>query len=154
MTLALANPPSTGYMFGVDSYYDGPCASDYNPWKHADMLGAEIVSNMTLPDDIPAAYSRQLDVIFFRANLPEDVEYCAIAHELVHFEHKDDGKSQLQEARADRTAALRLIRPSRLSCELEEHGDIAEAARNMRVTEKVMRLYMRMVRNGTLPSRR
>jgi len=154
MTLALEYPPeTTGYMFGVDHFYDGPCASDYNPWEHAELLGAEIVSNMTLPDDMPAAYSHQLDVIFFRAGLPEDVEHTAITHELVHFEHKDDGKHASQEVRADRTTALRLIRPSRLAEELEEHGDIAEAARNMKVTEKIMRLYLRMARNGTLPSR-
>lgn len=140
-------------MFGVDNFYDGPCASDYNPWAHAEQLGAEIVSNMTLPNDMPAAYSPELDVIFFRAGLPEDVEYTAITHEIVHWEHKDDGKHQAQEDRADRIAAIRLIRPSRLSEELEEHGDIAEAARNMRVTEKIMRLYLRMASNGTLPSR-
>lgn len=140
-------------MFGVDNFYEGCRTIDYNPWVHAEMLGAELISNMTLPNDMPAAYSRELDVIFFRADLPEDVEYSAITHELVHYENKDDGKDPAQEDRADRIAAFRLIRPSRLAEELAEHGDIAEAARNMRVTEKLMRLYLRMDRNGTLPTR-
>ena len=152
MSLALANPPSLGVMYGVENFYEGCKTIDYNPWAHAEALGAQVVSNMTLPVETPAAYSCELDVIFFRADLPEDVEYSAITHELVHFENKDDGLSQSQEDRADRIAALRLIRPSRLADELSEHGDIAEAARNLRVTERLMSLYLRMARNGTLPN--
>jgi Zn-dependent peptidase ImmA (M78 family) len=106
---------------------------------------------MTLDDDTPASYSHQLGVIFFRADFPEDVERCAIAHEIVHFEYNDDGKSRHQEDRADRIATLRLIRPSRLARIMRETNDYAEAARELRVTEKTMRLYLRMARNGTLP---
>ena len=139
-------------MYGVIDFNDSPCTIDYDPWAHAEALGARIVSNMTLDRSTPAAYAPTLDVIFYRADLPADVEHCAITHELVHFEHKDDGTNQAQEERANRTTALRLVRPSRLEEELEIHGDIAEAARNMRVTESTMRLYLRMARNGALPN--
>lgn len=154
MLQALANAPnSTAYMYGVHDFYDGACAASYDPWVHADMLGARIVSNMTLPHDIVAAYSHEMHLIFFRAGLPEDVERCAIAHELVHFEHRDTGTTEFEETRADRISTMRLIRPSDME-EIGEHtGDLAEIARELRVTEKVMRLYARMARNGTLPRR-
>lgn len=149
MTLALPEPATM--MYGVGSFYDSPCAADYDPWEHADALGARIVSNMTLPQDVVAAYSHQMHMIFFRANLPEDVERCAIAHELVHFENRDKGKSPKEEARADRVSTLRLIRPCRLEASCHDTHDLAECARELRVTEKVMRLYARMARNGNLP---
>lgn len=153
MPQALANSPNTGYTYGVDSFYDGPCARSYDPWEHADQLGVPVISNMTLPDEVVAAYSRQMNVIFFRAGLPEDVERCAIAHEIVHFENHDEGHSKYQEDRADRTSTLRLIRPSDFDDGGEDVKDLAEIARELRVTEKVMRLYASMARNGTLPRR-
>lgn len=152
MLQALANAPNTtAYMFGVDHFYDGPCAMDYDPYVHAQMIGAELVSNMTLPADMPAAYSHQMDLIFFRGDQLEDEERCNITHEIVHFEHKDDGESTFQEDRAERITALRLIRPSKLSLIMADTDDFSYAAREMCVTEKVMRCYLRMARNGTLP---
>lgn len=152
MLQALANSPNTtAYMFGVDHFYDSPCAMDYDPYVHAQMIGASLVSNMTLPRDMPAAYSHEMDLIFFRGDQLDDEERCNITHEIVHFEHKDDGNARFQEDRAERTTALRLIRPSRLSEIMAYTDDHAEAARELRVTEKVMRCYLRMARNGTLP---
>lgn len=156
MISALANPPdssTTGYMYGVDSFYDGPCSSRYDAWQHAERLGAEIVSNITLPREVVAAYSHQLHLIFFQPGLPEDVERCAIAHELVHFEYMDKGKSKMEEDRADRISTLRLIRPSDVYDAALDTDDLAEIAQELGVTEKVMRLYARMARNGTLPRR-
>lgn len=138
-------------MFGVDSFYDGPCARDYDPYIHAEQLGAKLVSNMSLPYDMPAAYSHEFDVIFFRADLLDDEERCAIAHELVHFEHKDVGTTRDQEDRAERITALRMIRPSRLSEALEFSEDYEEAARELRVTQKTMLTYLSLARSGTLP---
>lgn len=156
MLSALTIPPedaSPGYMYGVDSFYDGPCSGGYDPWLHAELLNAEIVSNITLPRDVVAAYSHQLHLIFFQPGLPEDVERCAIAHELVHFEYRDKGKSKAEEDRADRISTLRLIRPSDIYDAALETDDLAEIALDLKVTEKVMRLYARMARNGTLPGR-
>lgn len=142
-----------GRMYGLNGFRDKPELPDYCPWEHAEILGATIVSNRTLPDHTPAAYSNELRMIFYRADLPEDVERCAIAHELVHWEYRDRGKSPREEARADRLSTLRLIRPSLLAELPLEHNDLAGLARELDVTENTMRRYANMARNGTLPWR-
>ena len=152
MLQTLTAEATTGYMYGIDSFYDGQCASDYDPYVHAELLGAKLVSNMSLPHDRPAAYSHELNVIFFRADLLEDEERCAIAHELVHFEYKDVGTTRLQEDRAERISTLRMIRPSRLSEALEYSNDYEEAAREIRVTEKMMLTYLDLASRGLLPN--
>lgn len=151
MLIALANPPTLA-MYGVGGFFDTANYTDYDPWEHAEAVNARIVSNMTLPDGIYAAYSSEMHVIFFRAGLPDDVERCAIAHELVHFEHRDKGgHCGRAEARAERVSALRLIRPSRIAASGIDHCDLSALARELNVTENTMRLYARMARNGTLP---
>lgn len=138
-------------MYGVSGFQDSPYVVDYDPWEHAEMLEAPIVSNMTLPRDIAAAYSHQMHTIFFQPGLPEDVERCAIAHELVHFEHRDRGKTPREEARADRISTWRLVRPSRIKELHLDHNDLPGIARGLTVTEDMMRLYARMNRNGMRP---
>jgi hypothetical protein len=138
-------------MFGVDSVDDAPDVRDYDPWEHADMLGATIVANPTLPAPLVAAYSDRRRVIFIRPNMPQAVERCAVAHELVHWEHRDVGTSPRQEQRADRISTLRLIRPRRLEEAASATSDIGVIALDLQVTEKVMRLYARMARDGILP---
>lgn len=147
MLIALATPPDTD-MYGVCGFHDAAHLADYDPWEHAELLEAPIVSNMTLPRDIVAAYSHQMHTIFFQPGLPEDVERCAIAHELVHFENRDRGKSAREEARANRISTMRLVRPSRIAELHLDHGDLRGIARGLTVTEDVMRLYARMTRNG------
>lgn len=138
-------------MFGVGSFYDGACWRDYDPWVHAEMLNAPVVANATLPGQMVAAYSRRRGLIFVRPNLPYSVERCAIAHELVHWEYQDVGTTNSQEDRANRISTLRLIRPSLLEMAAATTTDIGMMAIELQVTEKVMRLYARMARNGTLP---
>lgn len=140
---------STAYMFGVSHFVDGPCARDYDPWEHAEVLDLPVVFRDDLPDaEMVACYSHEHGAIFVRPNLHTAVERCAIAHEIVHFEHGDIGTNDLQEERADRIAARRLIRPWRLE-ELAE-ADPAVVALELNVTEKIMRTYMRMVRQGRI----
>ena len=115
------------------------------------MLGARIVANPTLPDPMVAAYSHRRHVIFVRPNVPHAVERCAVAHEIVHWEHRDRGTTVRQEDRADRISTLRLIRPRRLEEAAEMTSDLGMMALDLQVTEKVMRLYARMARNGVLP---
>lgn len=140
---------STGYMFGVRGFTDGVCAYDYDPWEHAEMLDLPIVFRDDLPDPAAVAcFSSEHQAIFVRSNLHSATERCALAHEIVHFEHNDVGTNDLQEERADRIAAQRLIRPRRLE---EMDGlteDPAVVALELNVTEKIMRTYMRLVRNG------
>ncbi|WP_217181415.1 hypothetical protein [Streptomyces sp. AC495_CC817] len=142
---------STAYMYGVMDFQDGPCAFDYDPWVHAEILDLPIVFRDDLPDrNMVACYSPSHEAVFVRPNLHGAVERCAIAHEIVHFEHGDIGINDLQEERADRIAARRLLRPSRL----DEFADITEdpavVALELGVTEKIMRVYMRMVRQGRI----
>lgn len=138
-------------MYGVDGYVDGPCVSDYDPWAHADMLDLPIVFRDDLPDpNAVACYSAEHQAVFVRTNLHTAVERCALAHEIVHFEHNDVGTDDLQEERADRIAAQRLIRISRLD---QFHGiteDAAVVALELNVTEKIMRTWMRLYRTGRL----
>lgn len=139
----------TGYMYGVGHFVDGACARDYDPWEHAEMLDLPIVFRDDLPEpDMVAGYSHGHQAVFVRTGLHSAVERCAIAHEIVHFEHGDIGTDDLQEERADRIAARRLIRPLRL----EELGetDPAVVALELNVTEKIMRVYMRMIRQGRI----
>lgn len=153
MRIATTHPSSTSYMFGISDFYDSPCASDYDPWEHAEQLGARIVANATLPGPMVAAYSHRRHLIFVRPNMQHAVERCAIAHELVHWERRDVGTTNSQEDRANRISTLRLIRPSRLEQAASMTSDIGMMALELDVTEKVMRLYARMARNGTLPQR-
>lgn len=145
----LTSGGSTAYMFGVGHFQDGPCARDYDPWEHAEILDLPVVFRDDLPDpDMVACYSEEHGAVFVRTNLHSAVERCAIAHEIVHFEYGDVGTNDLQEERADRIAARRLIRPWRLE-ELAE-TDPAAVALELNVTEKTMRTYMRMVRQGRI----
>ena len=144
-TIDARHPGSTMYMFGVHGFADGPCAVDYDPWVHAEDLGVPIVMNDTLPTPrMVACYSARRGAIFVRPNLHSAVERCAIAHELVHFEHNDIGTTRRQEDRADRIAAQRLIRPMRLEEIGDDTGDHARMALELNVTERIMRAYLRL----------
>ncbi|CAN7514349.1 ImmA/IrrE family metallo-endopeptidase [Microbacterium maritypicum] len=143
--------PSTAYMFGIRGFEDGPCAYDYDPWVHAEVLDLPIVFRDDLPDaSMIACYSEEHEAIFVRPSLHADVERCAIAHEIVHFEHGDVGTDDLQEERADRIAARRLIRPRRIEELSGFTEDPAAIALELHVTEKIMRVYMRMIRQGRI----
>jgi hypothetical protein len=134
---------SSNYMYGVRSLVDGPCAMDYDPWVHAEDLGIPVVMNDTMPrPQMVACFSSRRNAIFVRPNLHHAVERCAIAHEIVHFEYNDIGTTRRQEDRADRIAAQRLVRPSRL----EEIGALSDdpgrLALELDVTERIMSVYM------------
>lgn len=138
-----------GFMFGVGGFQDGPCVYDYDPWEHAEILDVPIVFRDDLPsDEMMAAFSVEHQAIFVRSNLHAAVERCSLTHELVHFEYNDVGTTDFQELRADRIAARRLVRPSRLERLYGTTEDPAVVALELNVTEKVMRTYMRMKRNG------
>jgi Zn-dependent peptidase ImmA (M78 family) len=145
------SPRGFGYMYGVGGFTDGPCAYDYDPWEHADMLDLPVVFRDDLPDsDAVACYSAEHQAIFVRTNLHTATERCALAHEIVHFEHGDVGTDDMQEERADRIAAQRLIRPSRLDDFYGITEDAAVVALELNVTEKIMRTWMRLHRSGRI----
>ncbi|KRB36395.1 hypothetical protein [Microbacterium sp. Root180] len=141
-------------MYGVSQFEDGPSVRDYDPWEHAAMLGLPIVFRHDLPDAaMVACYSEEHGAVFVRPDLHGAVERCAIAHEIVHFEHGDVGSSPAQEERADRIAARRLIRPRRLDELAGVTEDPAVVALELHVTEKVMRTHLRMLRHATVERR-
>lgn len=138
-------------MYGVSGFDDGPDVRDYDPWEHAAMHSIPIVFRDDLPDtEMVACYSHRHRAIFMRPGLHGAVERCAVAHEIVHFEHADEGADDLQEDRADRVAARRLIRPRRLRELAGVTEDPAVVALELDVTENVMRTYLRMLRQGRL----
>ena len=141
----------TGYMYGITDFYDGPCAIDYDPWVHAEILDLPIVFRDALPDPrMVAAYSHAHRAIFVRTGLHSAVERCGITHEIVHYEHGDVGTTDFQEDRANRIAARRLIRRRRLEELSETTDDPAAIALELNVTERIMRTYMRMLRQGRI----
>ena len=148
----LANPPTIRTtMYGVGEFIDSPEFNDYSPWEHANLLNARVIPNMTLPPNMPFAYSPELHVIFHRQGLAPDVEWCGLTHELVHYERRDRGKSRREETRADRIAAMRLVRPSRVALSGIDQGDLPALAREFNVTENIMRVAARLARNGAMP---
>lgn len=136
-------PGSTGYMFGVTRFDDGPCAVDYDPWAHAELLGLPLITRADLPDDrMVACYSSERKAVFVRPGLSLAVERCAIAHEIVHHEYADIGTTRAQEDRADRIAARRLVRPSRMLEASQTADDPGRIALELNVTERIMRTFM------------
>ena len=141
------DPGSTAYMYGIRGWHDSPCASDYDPHAHADALGLPVIYRDLPEDDMVAAYSAEHEAIFVRPNLLRSVERCAIAHEIVHYEHQDIGNTRDQEDRADRIAARRLIRPWRLDT-LHGASGPAAAALELGVTERIMTAYIHAIERG------
>ncbi len=135
-------------MYGVGGFADAPAARDYDPWEHAARLGIPIVFRDDLPPGMVACYSREHEAIFVRTRLHGAVERCAIAHEIVHFEHGDVGSEEASEIRADRIAARRLLRPRRLAELAGVTDDPAVVALELCVTERIMRAHLRDVRRG------
>ncbi|MGO2112744.1 MAG: hypothetical protein ACTH31_14150 [Pseudoclavibacter sp.] len=134
--------PSTTFRYGIDHFYDGPCGVDYDPHEHAVILDLPVVTNDRLPDDVVAAYSHRHRAVFLCPGLPDAVERCALAHEIVHAEHGDVGCNKLQERRADRIAARRLIRTSRVYTRLDLTDDLGAIALDLRVTEHMMSTWI------------
>jgi hypothetical protein len=90
-----------------------------------------------------ACYSEKYKAIFVKKLLHSAVERCAIAHEIVHYEYGDIGQDREQERRADRVAARRLVRPSRMYELAERTTDPEVLALEMNVTEHIVEVFLR-----------
>lgn len=88
-----------------------------------------------------AAYSPDTDRIYLRPGLTPIVERCALAHEIVHWEHGDTGTAK-EEARANRISASRLIRQHELERLLAVTLDLQYIARELDVTVKTLTTYL------------
>lgn len=141
------SPQTREPMYGVDGLIDDAYVIDYDPWAHADRLEIPVVAREHLPTpQMVACYSARQGAIFIRPHLHGAVERCALAHEIVHFEHRDIGTTRRQEDRADRFAARRLVRPSVIERLARETTDMGVWALELSVTERIMRAYLALRR--------
>lgn len=121
-------------MFGTHSY---------DPIRHAGELGVPIIYRHDLPGEgTVACYSEVHQVIFVRPGLNRIVERCAIAHEIVHYEHADVGTSRLQEDRACRLSAKRLISLEHMREASALTDDLIQIALAVGVTRRIMETFL------------
>lgn len=118
----------------------------YDPWAHAEQLGARVIVRDDLPDEhMVGAYHPGFDCIYLRPGLSHTLERCTLAHELVHWEHGDDGCHAKHDARAKRISAERLIDPEQLHNAMADTLDLERIARELSVTIGVLTHYMASV---------
>ncbi|MGI6878779.1 ImmA/IrrE family metallo-endopeptidase [Microbacterium sp. gxy059] len=147
-TCGLTLPPDEDLMYGVTGYEDHAYAADYDPWAHAGLLDIPVVHRDLPTSEMVAAYSHEHRAIFIRNHLRTATERCALAHEIVHAEHRDIGMTRDQEERADRIAARRLIRPRHLAAAHETTSDPATVALELGVTSRIMEAWHRAMMHG------
>ncbi|GAA3591952.1 hypothetical protein GCM10022198_14880 [Klugiella xanthotipulae] len=136
-------PVAAAPMYGRDTLVDSDCSRDYDPWEHAVSLGLPVIYRSDVPEDSNARYSLEHRAVFVRPGLHAAVERSTIAHEIVHHEHDDEGCETMQEERADRIAAGRLIRPSLLWRYEGVTEDPGAIALELGVTDHLMLAYLR-----------
>lgn len=119
-------------------------SNSYCPYWHAKQLGI-IIEYRHLPNArMVAAYSPDTDRVYIRPGLSPVVEKCALAHEIVHWEHGDSGTPK-EEARANRIAAQRLIDPDTLKRAMADRHDIHTVAIELGVTLNTLKTYLQHV---------
>jgi len=113
----------------------------YDPWLHADDLGATICYRDDIPRGISGAYLN--GVIYLRRRLPRALERCILAHEIVHYEHDDRGYYPMSEYRADRIAARRLIDYDGFVASVRRGSDLGRIARDLGVPVRLLVVWVR-----------
>lgn len=116
--------------------------TEYCPYRHAEQLGATIEYRRLSNPRIMAAYSPDTDRIYIRPGLTPVVERCALAHEIVHFEHGDQHSTCKTEGRAKRISARRLICQTDLERLLADTLDLQHIARELDVTVRTLTTYL------------
>lgn len=116
----------------------------YDPWQHAEQLGIPVVYRTDFRSaETNGCYDDEYRAIFMRTGLTHTVERCTLAHEIVHAEHRDIGHLQIQEDRADRIAAERLISLREIRDAQELNPDLGAIAIDLDVTEHMMNVFIR-----------
>ena len=119
----------------------GRTRNSYDPWRHAQLLGATVIHRRLPNPKMVGAYSPEFDCIYLQPNLTYVVERCALAHEIVHWEHRDTGTKK-HELRAERLSAQRLIHPDDLRWHLTVSNDLHQIARDLNVTLSTLHTYL------------
>lgn len=116
--------------------------ANYCPWQHATALGIQLEYRRFDNPKIIAAYSPVTDRIYIRPGLTPIVERCALAHEIVHWEHGDSHDGCKQELRARRISAQRLIGQYEIKNWLAQTLDLQHIARELDVTVRTVTTYL------------
>jgi Zn-dependent peptidase ImmA (M78 family) len=116
----------------------------YDPHEHAHSMDIDIVYRPLRSAN--GLWVPEHRVIFLRPRLHRVHERSTLAHELVHAEYGDLGRSDFQERRADKVAARRLIRTDDLRQAVDLSDDPGAWALELDVTDHMMRVYMRQQR--------
>ncbi len=114
---------------------------NYDPHQHADEMGIEIVYRRLRTANglwIPEART-----IFLQPRLHRVHERSVLAHELVHAEFGDVGRSAFQERRADRIAARRLVQNDELRRAARLSDDPGAWALEIGVTDHMLDIFLR-----------
>jgi len=116
-------------------------ARRYDPHRHAEELGITVhyrrlrtANGLYLPDQ---------RVIFIQPRLHRVHERSVLAHEIVHAEFEDVGRNELQERRADRIAARRLIHGDDLRAVTPLSDDPGVWALELDVTDHMLDVWLR-----------
>ncbi len=120
----------------------------YDPREQAEALGYTIAHGTLSSSHHDAETYHDRRLILLRYGLDLIEEDCAIAHEIVHIEHRDrPGVCRIEqlrrEHRCDRIAAERLIDPNRLRRAMLESTDAGAWCLELCVTPRLMRVYLR-----------
>lgn len=113
----------------------------YDPHRHAEELGLTVeyhplktANGLTIPEK---------KLILLRPRLRRILERSVLAHEIVHFEYMDAGRSPWQEDRADRIAAERLLTREALERASKHSDDPVAWAIELDVTPHLLEVWRR-----------
>lgn len=123
--------------------------------RAADELGVT-VSSAILPDGLAGVYDDETGMILIDRRMTYRQKRCALAHELVHWQHGDTSCNPTQrcrtEARTRRETAMRLVNPvAYASAEGLYEGDVYQMADELEVTLQVLADYRLMLHDCVAP---
>ena len=116
-------------------------ARRYDPHRHAEELGITIHYRRLRTAN--GLYLPEQRVIFLQPRMHRVHERSVLAHEIVHAEFEDVGRNELQERRADRIAARRLICGDDLRAVTPLSDDPGVWALELDVTDHMLDVWLR-----------
>lgn len=127
----------------------GPHTTYGDMRRYAATLGVDVCSDK-LPPYRQGLYSRALNLIVVEREATYRIKRCALAHELVHWSHGDDGCDTRLYLRAERCTrretAMMLVSPADYAlAERVYESDIFRIAAELDVTRQIVDDYREMV---------
>lgn len=115
-------------------------APRYDPFEHAAEMEIEIVERPLRTAN--GLWVPEHRVVFLQRGLHRIHKRSTLAHELVHAEYGDVGRSEKQERRADRVASRRLICGIDLEMVVDTSDDPGVWAMELNVTDHLMNVFL------------